>query len=161
QRRVLLARGAVEQGARRLPSSVRLPRGGAGEPRARRAARRLMAQGDTVSILDGNTFVVSDRRGDIDASPDEPHGLFHQDTRFLSRWRLTVGGRSPRLLSTDDVDYFAAQFFLVPPEGSVYQDAAFSIVRRRSVGDGFREDVTVKNHTADVLELELRVDAAA
>ena len=33
--------------------------------------------GETVSILEGNTFVVSDRRGDIDASPDEPHGLFN------------------------------------------------------------------------------------
>jgi hypothetical protein len=43
--------------------------------------------GETVSILEGNTFVVSDRRGDIDASPDEPHGLFNRDTRYLSRWR--------------------------------------------------------------------------
>ena len=31
---------------------------------------------DTVSILDGSTFVVSDRRGDLDATPTENHGLF-------------------------------------------------------------------------------------
>lgn len=120
-----------------------------------------METGDTVSILQGDTFVVSDRRGDVDASPDEPQGLFYQDTRFLSRWRLTIGGRSPRLLSTDDVNYFSAQFFLVPPDGSVYDDSAFSIVRRRAVGDGFHEDVTVMNHTAEPLELDLRVEAAA
>jgi glycogen debranching enzyme len=120
-----------------------------------------MAAGDTVSILEGDTFVVSDRRGDVDASPDEPHGLFQQDTRYLSRWRLTVGGRSPRLLSTDDVNYFSAQFFLVPPDGSVYEDSAFSIVRKRAVGDGFHEDVTVMNHTPKPLELELRIEAAA
>jgi glycogen debranching enzyme len=117
--------------------------------------------GDTVSILEGNTFVVSDRRGDVDASPAEPHGLFNRDTRYLSRWRLTVGGRSPRLLSTDDVNYFSAQFFLVPPEGSVYEDSAFSIVRRRSIGEGFHEDLTVMNHTREPLELDLRVEAAA
>ena len=27
---------------------------------------------ESVSILDGNTFVVTDRRGDIDASPTDP-----------------------------------------------------------------------------------------
>ena len=39
---------------------------------------------DLVRILDGNTFVVSDSRGDIEASPTEPTGLFSFDTRFLS-----------------------------------------------------------------------------
>ena len=37
-----------------------------------------------VRILDGNTFVVSDARGDIEASPTDPTGLFSFDTRFLS-----------------------------------------------------------------------------
>jgi N-terminal domain of (some) glycogen debranching enzymes len=73
---------------------------------------------DTVSILDGDTFVVSDRRGDVIASASQPHGLFLQDTRFLSQWRLTVDGRSLEVLSTDDVNYFAAQFFLAPPAES-------------------------------------------
>jgi hypothetical protein len=31
---------------------------------------------DLVQILDGNTFVVSDRRGDIEASLTDPTGLF-------------------------------------------------------------------------------------
>ena len=35
---------------------------------------------ENVSILDGNTFVVTDRRGDIDASPTDPQGLFQDDT---------------------------------------------------------------------------------
>ena len=39
-----------------------------------------MMAGDAISILDGSTFVVSDRRGDIDAGPDQPHGLFYRDT---------------------------------------------------------------------------------
>ena len=41
---------------------------------------------ENLSILDGNTFVVTDRRGDIDASPTAPQGLFQDDTRFLSQW---------------------------------------------------------------------------
>jgi len=47
---------------------------------------------DLVQILDGNVFVVSDRRGDIEASRTDPTGLFCYDTRFLSRWVLTIYG---------------------------------------------------------------------
>jgi len=48
-----------------------------------------------VKILDGNTFVVSDDRGDIEASLTDPTGLFSFDTRFLSRWVLPHAVRSP------------------------------------------------------------------
>jgi hypothetical protein len=44
-------------------------------------------------ILEGNTFVVSDKRGDIEASATDPTGLFSFDTRFLSKWVLTVNGQ--------------------------------------------------------------------
>ena len=44
----------------------------------------------SVKILDGNTFVVSDTRGDIEASLTDPTGLFSYDTRFLSKWVLTI-----------------------------------------------------------------------
>ena len=46
-----------------------------------------------VQILEGNTFVVSDDRGDIEASLTDPTGLFSFDTRFLSRWVLTINGQ--------------------------------------------------------------------
>jgi hypothetical protein len=57
-----------------------------------------------ISILDGNTFIVSDRRGDVDATPTDTQGLFHNDTRFLSRWILTVDGKRPNVLSVDSLD---------------------------------------------------------
>jgi len=117
--------------------------------------------GETVSILEGDTFVVSDRRGDVVPSPSDPHGLFHQDTRFLSCWRLTVNGHAPRILSTDDVNYFSSQFFLVPPAETFYDDASISIIRKRLVGAGFHEDLTVLNHTSKPLGLELLIEAAA
>ena len=52
-----------------------------------------------VKILDGNTFVVSDSRGDIEASLTDPTGLFSFDTRFLSTWILTVDGQRLNPLS--------------------------------------------------------------
>jgi glycogen debranching enzyme len=116
---------------------------------------------DTISILDGSTFLVSDLRGDIDASPDQAHGFFFRDTRFLSRWRLTANGSPLNVLSTDENQYFMAQFFLVPPTGTVNDNPTVSVIRKRSIGDGFHEDVTVINHAAEPLRFELRLDAGA
>ena len=78
---------------------------------------------ELVQILEGNTFVVSDDRGDINASLTDPTGLFSFDTRFLSQWVLTVNGQRLNALSTDDLQYFATRFFLVPGTGTVYVDA--------------------------------------
>jgi hypothetical protein len=77
---------------------------------------------------------VSDRRGDIAASPDEPHGLFYRDTQFLSRWSLRVGDGDLEVLSTENVDYFAAQFFLYPPTGTINENP--SARRRRGAARG-------------------------
>jgi glycogen debranching enzyme len=116
---------------------------------------------DTISILDGSTFFVSDLRGDIDASPDQPHGFFYRDTRFLSRWLLTANGSPLNVLSTDDLSYFSAQFFLVPPTGTVSDKPTVSVIRKRAIGDGFHEDVTVLNHDAKPLEFDLRLEVGS
>src|SRR6188474_3320921 len=99
-----------------------------------------------VQILDGNTFVVSDGQGDIDASLTDPTGLFSFDTRFLSKWVLTVDGQRLNPLSVDDLQYFETRFFLVPGTGTVYVDSKLSVIRQRSVAAGFHEDLTILNH---------------
>lgn len=115
---------------------------------------------ELVHILDGNTFVVSDRRGDIEASATDPTGLFAWDTRFLSRWVLTVGGQRLTDLSTDDLSFFEARFFLVPGTGTVYVDSKLTVIRQRAVGDGFRERITLLNHLNDPVDLSFRLDVA-
>jgi glycogen debranching enzyme len=114
---------------------------------------------DTISILDGSTFLVGDTRGDVDASPDQPHGFFYRDTRFLSRWQLTANGSPLNVLSTDLVSYFAVKFFLVPPTGTVNENPTVSIIRNRAIGDGFHEDVIVLNHDVKPLEFQIRLEA--
>jgi glycogen debranching enzyme len=49
----------------------------------------------------GDTFAVVDSFGDIGASPGESDGLFHKDTRFLSRLELLVNGLQPLLLGSN------------------------------------------------------------
>jgi glycogen debranching enzyme len=114
---------------------------------------------ELVQILDGNTFVVSDTRGDIEASLTDPTGLFSFDSRYLSRWILTVDGERLNPLSVDDLQYFESRFFLVPGTGTVYVDAKLSVIRQRAVGDGFHEELTILNHDDKPVALTVRVEA--
>ena len=116
---------------------------------------------DTVSILEGSTFVVSDRRGDLDASPTENHGLFLEDTRFLSRWILTVGGIRPKTMSVDEQAYFKVQFFEAVTTGTIYVDSHLSVVRQRCVSEGFEETIEIENHGKEAVELEVKLEVAA
>jgi glycogen debranching enzyme len=112
-----------------------------------------------VRILDGNTFVVSDARGDIEASLTDPTGLFSFDTRFLSKWVLTIDGQRLNPLSVDDLQYFETRFYLVPGTGTVYVDAKLSVIRSREVAEGFHEVVTILNHDEQPVDLEVRIEA--
>jgi glycogen debranching enzyme len=49
----------------------------------------------------------------------------------------------------------------VPGTGTVYVDAKLSVIRRRAVGDGFHEELTLLNHDAEPVDLTVRVDAAS
>ena len=49
----------------------------------------------------GDTFIVTDSHGDIGASTGDPDGLFHADTRFLSRLELSLNGELPLLLGSN------------------------------------------------------------
>src|SRR3712207_9182174 len=108
-----------------------------------------------LTILEGSTFCVSDERGDLDGPTT---GLFANDTRFLSRWILTVNGRRPHVLSADKVDYFSAAFYLRNPVAGELQADGLSITRERYIGDGMQEHVHVMNHSRHRVELELALE---
>jgi glycogen debranching enzyme len=116
---------------------------------------------DHIKIMDGNTFVVSDGRGDINASSTDPSGFFSYDTRFLSRWVLTLDGQPLDVLAVDDVNYFETRFFLVPHTESVYTDARLSVIRRRAAGSGFREELRILNHADAPVDVTVRIEAGA
>ncbi|MGH9482753.1 MAG: glycogen debranching N-terminal domain-containing protein, partial [Terriglobales bacterium] len=116
---------------------------------------------NTVSILDGSTFLVSNLNGDFEAAPDRAEGLFYKDMRHLSKWKLTLNGKPLDVLSTDALEYYFVQHFCAPPPGGPFMDGELSVIRRRYIGDGLVEDLTVLNHGQRTLELELRVEMDA
>jgi glycogen debranching enzyme len=117
-----------------------------------------MMAADHVRILDGNTFLVTDGNGDVEASPTFPTGLFSLDTRFLSTWKLSINGERLHALSVDEVEYFQSRFFLVPGEPTQYLDAKVSVIREQSITGSFEEQLTVLNHDVTPVELALRIE---
>jgi glycogen debranching enzyme len=99
---------------------------------------------DTLTVVNGTTFCISTRRGDM--SPDLAHGLFYHDTRILSGWQLTIGGEPPEPLSVVTESPFRARILarVVSPD----QRSQLLLERDRLVGSGMREDLTLRNLTA-------------
>ncbi|MFE9690329.1 glycogen debranching N-terminal domain-containing protein [Micromonospora sp. NPDC005806] len=114
-----------------------------------------------VRLLDGNTFVVSEETGDIDASPTIPTGLFSFDTRFLSKWILSINGERVNGLTVEEVEYFESRFVVVPTVPTPLVDVSVSAIRDRSIGGSFTERLTVINHEPEPVDLRIRLDVAS
>ena len=99
-----------------------------------------------VTLIEGSTFCISEPGGDI--VPDRSQGLFVRDTRMLSRWELTVDGIEPQPLSVQQAEPFAASFLGRMPPRAGRADSTLLVIRRRYVGDGMREDITLRNTSA-------------
>src|SRR4029078_9295507 len=56
---------------------------------------------DPIEVLkQGDTFGLFDQYGDIHSLRSGSQGLYHEGTRFLSRFELTINGERPLVLSS-------------------------------------------------------------
>ncbi|MEV0343118.1 glycogen debranching N-terminal domain-containing protein [Nocardia sp. NPDC050713] len=112
-----------------------------------------------VTLVEGSTFCLSESGGGIE--PRRAQGLFVRDTRVLSRWRLTVDGQAPQPLSVQYADPYSATLLArtAPPPGRA--DSTALVIVGRHVGDGMREDLTVRNLSGEPIDcaIALEVDA--
>src|SRR5439155_598921 len=109
-------------------------------------------------ILEGATFCICDELGDLHG---EGEGLFSEDTRFLSRFRLTINGKRPLLLSSDKIEYFSAAFFMRNPLSGGLDYDALSIRRERFVGDGMQDSFAVQNQSMQPVEFDFELEVAS
>src|SRR5579871_1197934 len=63
-------------------------------------AQSSLADDRTRVLLHGDTFAVFDRYGDIQPVGAGRQGIFHEETRYLSRLELRIGELRPLLLSS-------------------------------------------------------------
>jgi glycogen debranching enzyme len=113
----------------------------------------------SIQVLEGSTFMLSDPRGDVDRGTVA--GLYHEDTRHLNRFVLTVGGAAPTVLTSREIDYYSAAFFTTNPDLDGIPAKSLTIRRHRFVGDGMRETIRVRNHLREPVEVELRLSCGA
>ena len=59
-------------------------------------ANASMADAGSRVLKHNDTFAVFDRHGDIRPLGFENQGVFHENTRFLSHWKLGIHGTTPR-----------------------------------------------------------------
>ncbi|HWI70553.1 MAG TPA: glycogen debranching N-terminal domain-containing protein [Baekduia sp.] len=111
----------------------------------------------TVSVLEGSTFVVGDRTGDVRPGGDREHGFFSDDTRFLSRWILSVDQAPLTLLGLDQDAHFLAQFFLAP-ELAPDEQAPYSVMRRRLLDQVWTEELTIISHRHEPGEVSVLLE---
>jgi glycogen debranching enzyme len=114
---------------------------------------------ESVAILEGRTFMCSSALGDI--PPKSIGGLLHNDTRFVSRWELTLAGRPLSLLKSRVVDYYSASFFLTNPDLPGIRANSVAVRRLRFVGDGFVEQIVALNTASEPMHLELALACGA
>jgi len=121
------------------------------------------SQSDYV-LVEGDMFLVTNAFGDITGSAD---GLFYQDTRVLSDYRLSVAGQQPCLLSasvSQDNVYSTSHFTNHPlpvigetsaPQGVLH------IERRRFLWDGsMHECIVITNYSDAPADLALALHFA-
>ncbi len=107
-------------------------------------------------LLDGSSFLVCDRRGDLDGVV-AASGYFAADTRFLSRSVLTIDGRRGEPVAFTQSEPHAAVIDLG-------WETNVAVRRELFVGSGLEETITVSNDSDAAVEglvvLELASDFA-
>ncbi|MEV7574196.1 glycogen debranching N-terminal domain-containing protein [Pseudarthrobacter sp. NPDC089323] len=110
----------------------------------------------TITLVEGSSFCISSANGDI--HPEHPHGAFHEDTRILSRWNLTVNGQSLEPLTAETKEPYRALFIGRVPRSDGYADSPLIVERLREVAAGIVEEITIRNYSSDLSECSVAVD---
>jgi glycogen debranching enzyme len=115
-----------------------------------------------VTLVQGSSFCISGRAGDMYS--DRPHGVFYEDTRILSRWRMTVNDQTLEPLASRSLEPFRAVFIGRPASTAGHADSPLIVERSREVGAGIQEDVTIRNHSREpavcMVEMAMETDFA-
>jgi glycogen debranching enzyme len=121
-----------------------------------------------LTINKGSTFMVTDRDGEID--PRAPQGVFAEDTRFLSGYRLWIDGARWQRVTSATVTYYAARLHLTNPLLHSFDEMreipadTLALKWLRAVDEGVNETFEITNFGVEpvhaVFEIELKSDFA-
>ncbi len=119
-------------------------------------ASSSLADDRTRVLLNGDTFAVFDRSGDIQPVGFGQQGIFHKETRHLSRLEMHFCGERPLLLSStvrEDNVLFAVDMTnpdLVMPSGDVLPRGTLHIYRTKFLTERIVYDQITLHNYGDV-----------
>jgi glycogen debranching enzyme len=131
-------------------------------------ASSSLADDRTRVLLNGDTFAVFDRSGDIQPVGFGQQGLFHKETRHVSRLEMHFAGERPLLLSStirEDNVLFAVDLTnpdLVLPSGESLPRGSLHIYRTKFLTERVAYDnVTLHNYGDITIDADLSFEFEA
>ena len=115
--------------------------------------------GGSITLVEGSSFAISRLSGDIE--PGGAQGLFFEDTRFVSAWRLRLDGAGLQSLASIPLLPFAATFVSRGQPQADQSDSTLFAERSRYVGNGMREDLVLRNFGREPAVCSLTFDLVA
>jgi glycogen debranching enzyme len=119
-----------------------------------------------LAIKEGETFLYSDMEGNLDDRPGYGLGLYYQDTRFLSRFRMRISGRDPILLSSSAERAYMSYIDVTNPD--LYEEdemavpqQTLNIRRMRAIAGRVYERIRIKNYNSFPVALDVDLEFGA
>lgn len=112
-----------------------------------------------VTLFEGASFCLSDGDGDMD--PRRAHGVFFEDTRIVSGWRVLLDGHPIEGLGVVTTEAYRALFVGRAARRDDHPDTDLLVERDRRVGTGLREDILLRNFSGADIGCVLTVQMAS
>ncbi len=118
----------------------------------------LRARGGQLFTYSGRSVLVTDLTGNV--KPQDPLGLYFDNTRILSRLEVTVGHKAPRPVSASPVggDAFLGYEELQESEGVPKESVYLETIR--FVGDGMRTILRFRNFAGQAATCDVALHTA-
>lgn len=112
-------------------------------------------------LKNGKYFEILGETGALPASSPYGNGLYKDDTRYLSRWDISINGMDTILLSADCQKGYAGTFCYANKSFGDVPEQSILLKREVVITDALREKYTITNfHKIPVLvELSINFDA--
>ena len=131
-------------------------------------ANASIADAGSRVLKHADTFAIFDRHGNVRPLGFENQGIFHEGTRFLSRWNLLINNSVPLLLSSnvrEDNDFLIVDLTnpLLPlPDGKIVQQGSIHLVRTIFLSDAeFFERIAISNFGLEPVTVTIRLEFRA
>jgi glycogen debranching enzyme len=121
---------------------------------------------DALLIREKDLFLLTDTEGHVGIGNDSGFGLYHEDTRYLSGWELTLVGVEPVvLLSTAEEAFWMEQVMtnpeLVDDAGESLPSGSLQIRRQRVLDRSMVETTVFTNYATTDIEMRVQYRFAA